>query len=423
MAQVNAADEYSGSVSSAPRRRFWLIAMGVILALATAYWFLIRTTYEPILTNVAPTDAADIVKVLDAKKILYTLADGGRTIQVSSDQADKARIDLMGSELPMRGQVGFELFNQSDMGLTEFAQKINYQRALQGELARTILLLDGIESVRVHLALPDHSLFRDDQTPPKASVTLILKPGIALKEGTVSGIQRLVAGSVPDLNPQGVSVLDGSGRVVSRDEAPAPAPDTNSDAIVQSYRRQIMDAITAATPELHFDVNVSLRYLASPAVGAPTEETAAEHTGGKATAPTPRGTPDYALSVRITTRQPLEDGQRADLTRIVESSVGFAATRGDTVAFLVGPLVTGPTSFATQAGAERIVARSLPDPVEERPVAWIAYWPWLAALAVLLLGLAFANDRRRARLGRRDQLASFAEELRDRLAASGRPAA
>jgi flagellar M-ring protein FliF len=160
----------------------WVIAGLLFVILFAGYWLFIRATYVPLLTNLAPQDAADIVKVLDDRKIPYRLGDEGRTVLVASDKADGARIELVGSELPMRGQVGFELFNQSDMGLTEFAQKINYQRALQGELARTILLMDGIEAVRVHLGLPERGVFRDIQVQPKASVTLILKSGTRLTE-------------------------------------------------------------------------------------------------------------------------------------------------------------------------------------------------------------------------------------------------
>lgn len=142
-------DPRTGSAVASPlsSRRVWVLAGMVCAALFAGYWFFVRATYEPVLTNVAPEDAADIVKVLEDRKLPYRFADNGRTILVPAEQVDKARIELVGSELPMRGQVGFELFNQSDMGLTEFAQKINYQRALQGELARTILLLSGIQSV------------------------------------------------------------------------------------------------------------------------------------------------------------------------------------------------------------------------------------------------------------------------------------
>ena len=248
-------------------RRFLLLAAPILLALFAIYWLLIRTTYEPILTEVAPDEAADIVKVLDEKKIDYRLADAGRTILVASGGADQARLELVGSDLPIRGQVGFELFNQSDMGLTEFTQKINYQRALQGELARTIMLLDGIQSVRVHLGLPDRGVFRDEQTRPKASVTLILKPGTSLTESRVSGVQRMVAGAIPDMTPEAVAVLDGTGKVVSQDVRVAPAAFGNSDAIIEGYRQRIASAIGAAQPSLPVSVAVSLRQRRAIPIG------------------------------------------------------------------------------------------------------------------------------------------------------------
>ena len=157
-------------------RRVLFIGAPVLLLLLGIYWFALRTRYEPIMTAVAPDEAVEVVKVLETKKIAYRLADEGHTILVASAEADRARLELVGSELPIRGQVGFELFNQSDMGLTEFAQKINYQRALQGELARTILLLKGIESVRVHLGLPERAAERGAVAgahpfPPRAAET------------------------------------------------------------------------------------------------------------------------------------------------------------------------------------------------------------------------------------------------------------
>ena len=134
MAETEGSPASPASWATPRRPSFWLVALTIIAALFAIYWFFLRATYLPVLVNLEAQDAADVAKVLDTKKIGYRFEDDGRTIAVLSDQIDKARVELAGSELPMKGQIGFELFNQSDMGLTEFAQKINYQRALQGEL-------------------------------------------------------------------------------------------------------------------------------------------------------------------------------------------------------------------------------------------------------------------------------------------------
>jgi len=402
--------EYSAA-SADPLRRFALIGLVVIAVLVLAWWVFIRTTWQPILTNIDPGDAADAVKVLEAKKIAYRLEDEGRTVLVASDNADKARVELVGSELPMRGQVGFELFNQSDMGLTEFAQKINYQRALQGELARTILTLDGIASVRVHLGLPDRSVFRDERSSPRASVTLLLKPGHALTVATVRGVQQLVSGAIPDMTPEAVAVLDGEGRVVSVGPVGSAAVG-DSDALIQNWQRLISEAIRTAHPDLRFEVGVSLRYR--PALPAPPAADPS-HPQPIAAVPVraPRGDPDYALAVRITTEAAPDDALRNDLARITTSAAGISSARGDSIVLTAGPVAVPSAQPLSQP--DKVVYRAA------NPAAPASEWPgrylWsagLGAAAVLLLA-AWWNDRRRARRRRQFELDGFAKTLRERL--------
>src|ERR1700749_2833351 len=152
----------------------------VILIVA---WFLfLRVDYQPLFTALRPADAAKIVADLDRRKVSYRLENGATTILVPAETVDATRLNLMSEDLPLKGTVGFELFNKSDMGLTEFAQKINYQRALQGELARTIMTIDVIDSARVHLSLPEPTVFREDRRAPKASVTLATRQGRRLSD-------------------------------------------------------------------------------------------------------------------------------------------------------------------------------------------------------------------------------------------------
>ena len=131
--------------SSSPSRQALVVAIIVAvltLALAAAYFFVLRKPYGVLFSGLRQADAATIVADLDKKKTPYRLADGGSTILIPRDVVDSTRLAIAGEDLPLKGTVGFELFNKSDMGLTEFAQRINYQRALQGELARTIMTLD-----------------------------------------------------------------------------------------------------------------------------------------------------------------------------------------------------------------------------------------------------------------------------------------
>src|SRR5689334_17239302 len=213
-------DLVEGFKASGPQRQL-LIVLGAVALLGAVliglYLSFFRTTYSPLFTNLRTMDAATIVAELDKKKTPYRLRDGGATILVPSAIVDTTRLSVMSEDLPLKGSVGFELFNKSDMGLTEFAQKINYQRALQGELARTIMTMDAVDAARVHLSLPEPTIFRDDRRTPKASVTVVTRGGKQLSVGTIRGIRRLVAAAVPDLDVANVVILDDAGEVVSTD--------------------------------------------------------------------------------------------------------------------------------------------------------------------------------------------------------------
>ena len=167
-------------------------------------------------SGLEPQDAATIVAELDKLKVPYRLGADETTVLVEESQVHATRLKLMGKGVNLRGGVGFEIFNTTDFGVTEFAQKINYQRALQGELARTIMSLDAVKSARVHLVMPDSGLFRRTNQKPKASIALALRDGRSLQSEQVQGIQRLVAASVPQIDASAVTVLDQRGVTLSR---------------------------------------------------------------------------------------------------------------------------------------------------------------------------------------------------------------
>jgi flagellar M-ring protein FliF len=188
----------------------------VVLALAVASWWLLREDRAVLFSDLQPQDAAVLAAELDKQKVAYEVADQGGTLLVDRRQVHATRMKLMGKDLPLHGAVGLELFNNSDFGMTEFAQKINYQRALQGELTRTILWFPEVRDARVHLALPEQGLFRQPANRPKAGVTLTLRQGQALRPEQVNGIQRLVAAAVPGLVAQEVTLVDQRGVALSR---------------------------------------------------------------------------------------------------------------------------------------------------------------------------------------------------------------
>ncbi len=194
--------------------------------IALGAW-LLRTDYDVLFSGLAPADAAVMTAELDRLKVPYRLGPDGTSILVDRATVHGTRLKLLGKDLPLRGAVGFELFNNSDFGMTEFAQKINYQRALQGEITRTILSLAEVESARVHLALPEEGLFRRDASRAKASVTLGLKRNQTLRAEQVSGIQRLISAAVPGVSVQDVTIVDSRGVALTRAAGTDTIPDGN----------------------------------------------------------------------------------------------------------------------------------------------------------------------------------------------------
>jgi flagellar M-ring protein FliF len=186
-----------------------LLAFGLLIVLAN------RTDYRPLFANLSSEDAGEIVKRLKERKVSYRFSDDGKAILVPSDKVYELRLSLASDGLPQGGGVGFEIFDRKNFGMTEFVQKLNYQRALQGELSRTISQIAGVESARVHLALPEKSLFQDAEKPATASVVLKMKSNRTLREAEVQGVLHLVASSIEGMDPDHVTVLDSRGKMLS----------------------------------------------------------------------------------------------------------------------------------------------------------------------------------------------------------------
>lgn len=192
-----------------------------------AYFVFDRVNYGPLYTNLSPQDGAAIVKELEAEKIPYGLSGGGSVIEVPRGIIYQTRLKLAGKGVPVGGGVGFEIFEKAPFGVSEFTQQVNYLRAMQGELARTINAIAAVQSSRVHLALPSRTNFLGPEEKPSASVVVDLRPGYHLTPDQVQGIVNLVASSVPKLSAERVTVIDSSGRPL-KEIAPAnPASETD----------------------------------------------------------------------------------------------------------------------------------------------------------------------------------------------------
>ncbi|MEJ2612504.1 MAG: flagellar basal-body MS-ring/collar protein FliF [Candidatus Thiodiazotropha sp.] len=191
---------------------------GAVLIIALTFaaaWWLLQNHHAVLFTDLEPGDAASVVSELERMKVNYKLAGDGTRIMVPQDRVHEIRLKLLGSGLPLSGGVGFEIFDKAEFGMTEFAQRINFQRAMQGELTRTITSLKEVKYARVHLVMPEASLFQQNKTSPSASITLFLKPGAQLDRQQIEGIQRLVSASVQRLEAHDVTILDQYGKTLS----------------------------------------------------------------------------------------------------------------------------------------------------------------------------------------------------------------
>src|SRR5215472_1952562 len=220
------------------------ISIGAVMLLAGGgIYTVIRQQHEadfkPLFTGVAPEDAAAIVQKLKETGVEYRLPEGGGTVLVPSSKLAELRLKLAAAGLPKTGRMGFELFDKTNLGATEFTEHVNYRRALEGELERSITGLAEVEQARVHITFPKDSVFLDAQQPAKASVLVRLKPGAHLAAQNVQAINHLVASAVEGLSPDAVSVLDMNGNLLGRPKPPGnldgPGP---SDAVLE-YRHQI----------------------------------------------------------------------------------------------------------------------------------------------------------------------------------------
>lgn len=229
------------------------IAFGAVLLVSIAAFSVliiqVRMADQQLLyAQLSATDAASITEWLKAQKIPYSLKDGGKSVWVPTDVVYQTRLDLAANDLPSGGGVGYEIFDKQSFALTDYVQKVNFTRALQGELARTITSLAPVESTRVHLAIPEKRLFKDQQKDATASVILNLVPGKRLSQDQVQGIINLVASSVSGLNVENVKVIDSTGVVL--DSKQQSESDTLQSTDMLSFQRQIESQMEVRAQDL-----------------------------------------------------------------------------------------------------------------------------------------------------------------------------
>ncbi len=215
-----------------------LVALVVVLAAYT------RTpTYRVLFSNLSDRDGGAILGALSQMNVPYKVAEGGGAVLVPAEVVYDTRLKLASQGLPRGGGVGFELMENQRFGTSQFAEQVNFQRALEGELARTIQALSAVQAARVHLAIPRPSVFVRDSQKPSASVMVSMFAGRVLDPGQVNGIVHLIASSVPELAPRNVTVVDQAGTLLSG--PPGESRNGALDAAQLKYLHQVEAAIAA----------------------------------------------------------------------------------------------------------------------------------------------------------------------------------
>jgi flagellar M-ring protein FliF len=241
-----------------PQQQLFL-GLGLALTLAVVAFLvhMIATPeYKPLMKGLEPADAQAITAQLAAKKIEYQVSPDGTSISVPADQLDAARMEVASHDAPHSGRIGFEIFDKVSWGQTEFDEKVNYQRALEGELERTIQTISNVKSARVHLVMAAESVFIDRERGAKASVTLKLRRG-ELSRDELSAISRLVAGAVDDLKPTDVVIVDAdSNRTLGQGNSNGEG----TDSLERELTQRLMTTLAPVVGADHLRATVNVEY-------------------------------------------------------------------------------------------------------------------------------------------------------------------
>lgn len=357
------------------------VLMGAILGTAVlsvvifSFW-LQNEEMAVLFTGLAPEDASLALDELAKLGVEAELENGGTTIKVPESDVHRMRVELSAQGIPSKGIVGWGIFDGQQYGMTEFMQNVNFKRALEGELTKTIESIQGIQSARVHLVLPKPSIFKKMQEPATASVVLNLSRGTVLGERRIAGIQSLVAGSVEGLEMPDVSVLDQYGVVLSQNyqEGLAGQSETqlalkkNVDSYLgekaQSMLARVLGpgrSVVQVDATLNFDRLEQTREILDPASSVVLSEERSEVTGAEGEGGEEQSTTNYefnktvesvvgevggvtSLTVAVfvdgryeaadggeATYRPLPEEELQQIQRIVQTAVGYNPDRGDRI--------------------------------------------------------------------------------------------
>ncbi len=244
-----------------------LVVLGVIgaivVALVLVFGWASQTKYKSLYTNLNKEDSTQIARLLETKKISYQLSEDGSDIKIPEDQVDILRLELAKSGVSFTGTVGYEIFDKQPFGTTSFVQKLNKQRALEGELIKTIQHLRGVARSRVHLSIPENSPFVTEKKPPTASVVLELENGVHLTTEEINGVASLVASSLDGMRPENVVIIDSRGKKLSENISDSMAYNTANRMSLESkvsrqYESQIQEILSKVAGEGKIIAKVSV---------------------------------------------------------------------------------------------------------------------------------------------------------------------
>ncbi len=260
---MNQLQRIFGALSVAQRVGIAAVVLIVVAGLTGFVHWRHESDFSPLFTAMPAEDAAAIVQKLKESGVEHRLADNGTSVLVAAAKVDELRLEMAGAGLPRSGRIGFELFDKTNLGLTDFTEHVNYRRALEGELERSIRSLNEVEQARIHISFPKDSVFLDAREPAKASVLLNLRAGSRLSDPNVLAITNLIASAVEGLNPDAVSVVDMRGNLLSRPKR--INSDSDGSDVALEYKHQLEKdllskveaTLTPLLGEDHFRVGIS----------------------------------------------------------------------------------------------------------------------------------------------------------------------
>jgi flagellar M-ring protein FliF len=240
-------DQIKKLISALSNKQRWTILAAIAVISASIYglarWEQ-ESDFRPLYQTLSPEDASAVVQKLKEGATPYRISNNGATISVPQEKVAELRLEMAGAGVPKNGRIGFEIFDRTSFGMTDFAEHVNYRRALEGELERSVMSVAEIEQARVHISLPQDSVFLENREPAKASVLVKIRPGATLPDTAMPAITNLVASAVEGLSADNVSVLDMRGNLLNKPKRNGPHQDDTSESALE-YKHKVEQDLVA----------------------------------------------------------------------------------------------------------------------------------------------------------------------------------